>query len=263
MTQSGEPAAGGRRRRIAFLVSTGLASAFLGFALLPTLALLFTNWLPADAWLAVRADRSPGDQVHRLHSLALGVISAGMLTGVVLQLHRPRRKVGALLMALAAVLAVALGSIITGTFTVAGVAPFLVVILLLCVLHPSARALLRPSPVNLPMLALAGLAAGPWIAYALGLRDAAGPVGDADHRSFVAAVALLVPLWAIIGTGGRPGWAFPAGAAVLAAACVGFQSLLFPDALSGLEAGWASAAVAWGVAYGTVAGLRAREARTP
>ena len=259
MTRRAEPTAEGRVRRIAFLVSTGLASAFLVVALLAAYPLLFTNWLPGEAWLSVRPDRSPGDQVHRLHSLALAVISWGMLSGVVLQLHRPRRKVGALLMALATVLAVASGSVITGTFTVGGVAPFLVVVLLPAVLHPSAGELIRVPGVNRPMLALALLAAGPWIAYALSVGEAArlaGPGGDVDHLMFVATVALVVPLWAIIGTAAKPGWAFPAGAAVVAAGCVGLQSLVFPDALSGLEPAWAAAALVWSFAYGVASRLR-------
>jgi hypothetical protein len=201
VTQQGEPTAAGNARRISFLIAIALASAFLLFALLATYPLLFTNWLPTDAWLTVRPDRSPGDQVHRLHSLALGVISWGVLSGVVLQFHRPQRKVGALLMALTGVVAVACGEMITGTFTVAGMAPFLLLILVTCVLHPSARAIIRPSRVNLPMLALTLLAAGPGIAYALSVGGAArlaGPDGDVEHLTFVVTITLLVPLWALI-----------------------------------------------------------------
>lgn len=74
-------------------------------------------------------------------------------------------------------------------------------------------------------------------------------------------VALLIPLWGLIGATGKPGWAFPAGAAVIASACVGLQSLMFPDALSGLQPLWAWAALAWCIAYGITAWLRSRRIR--
>lgn len=67
------------------------------------------------------------------------------------------------------------------------------------------------------MLALTLLAAVPWIVYALRIGRAAGragPDGDVEHVTFVVTVALLVPLWALVGTTAKPGWTFPAGAAV-------------------------------------------------
>lgn len=264
MTEAAKPAVAGRVRRISFWVVIGLACLLLLLALLAAYPLLFTNWLPTDQWLAVRTDRSPGDQVHRLHSLALGVIAWGMLVGVVLQFHRAERKVAALLMALAVPVALALGEMITGTYTVAGTAPFLLLILAACALHPSARAIVRLPHLDLPMLTLTVIAAGPWIAYAMSVGETARlavPEGDIEHWNFTASVALLAPLWGLIGATDKPGWKFPAGAAVLASACVGLQSLLFPDALSGLQPLWAWAAVAWCIAYGVAAWLRSRRAR--
>lgn len=265
MTQEAKPVATDRVRRISFWVVIGLAGLFLLIALLAAYPLLFTNWLPTDAWLAVRTDRAPGDQVHRLHSLALGVIAWGMLAGVALQFNRPERNVAALLMALAAPVAIALGEMLTGTYTVTGTAPFLLLILAACALHPSARAFIRLPGLDLPMLALTVIAAGSWIAYALGVGETArvaGPDGDIQHLTFMVSVALLIPLWGLIGATGKPGWAFPAGAAVLASASVGLQSLMFPNALSGLKPLWAWAAVAWCIAYGVAAWLRSRRARS-
>ena len=73
-------------------------------------------------------------------------------------------------------------------------------------------------------------------------------------------VALLILLWGLIGATDKPGWAFPASAAALASACLGLQSLMFPDVLSGLEPLWAGAAVAWCIAYGAAAWYRSRRA---
>lgn len=256
-----KPVTTGRVRRVSFWIAAGVTGAFLLVALLAAYPLLFTNWLPTDAWLAVRPDRSPGDQVHRLHSLALSVISWGALSGVALQFHRAWRKLGALLMSLAAVLAVACGLGITGTLDIAGMAPFLLLPLLTLALHPSARTITHLRQVDLPMLPLAVFAALTWVTYALNIAEAArvaGPDGDAEHLTFMVIVALAIPLWALLGTTKIPGWVFPASAAIVASACVGLQSLIFSDALSGLGPVWASAALAWCIAFGSAAWLRAR-----
>lgn len=265
MTQEASQLAGERVRRISFWVVIGLTSLFLLLALLAAYPLLFTNWLPTDAWLAVRTDRSPGDQVHRIHSLALGVIAWGMLSGVALQFIRPKQKVAALLMALAIPVAVASAEMLIGTYTVAGTAPFLILILAACALHPSARAFIRPPRLDLPMLVLTVIAAGPWISYALGVGETARvarPGGDTEHLTFIVSVALLIPVWGLMGATGKSGWAFPAGAAVLASGCLGLQSLIFPDALSGLQPLWAWATVAWCIAYAVAARVRSRQTRS-
>lgn len=259
----------GTLRGASFFVAVGLASSFLLVTLVGTYPLLFTNWLPAEAWLAVRPDRTRGDQVHRLHSMSLSLISWGMLAGVLLQVHRPRRKVAALLMAVAAVVAVVCGLILTGmsaTSTATGMAPFLVATLAPSVLHPANRALLKLPRMNRPMLAFAIVATGTWGAYAVDVGKAArtgGPDGDVEHLSFIVSVALLVPLWALIGASDKPGWEHPAGASVLTCVCVALQSLLFPDALSRLGPVWALAALVWCFAYGGSALVRARTARRP
>lgn len=263
MTQKAQPAVAGRARQISFWIVTGLASLFLLVVFLPAYPLLFINWLPIDAWLAVRPDRFPGDQVHRLHSLTLGIISWGMLAGFLLQFHRPVRKVAALLMPLAVVVAIACALMLTG-LTPAGLAEIAVealLVLVVCALHPSARAFIRPPRLDRPMLALTVIAAGPWIAYALGMAEAARtdpPFPENEHLMFMVIVAPLIPLWGLIGATDKPGWAFPAGATILATACVALQSLLFSDVLSGLEPLWAWSAVAWCIAYGGAAWLRMR-----
>lgn len=257
---------GGRIRRIAFGTVTALASLFLLVALLFAYPLILTNWLPRDAWLVVRADRfhpdlAAGDEVHRLHSLALGVIAWGMLAGIVLQVHRPARKTSALLASLAVPIAIAVGEMMTGTYTVGGTAPFLVAILLVVTLHPAARDLLRLPGWNLPMLGLAAVAALPWIMYAAGVGKAAHnaePEFEVGHMTFMSAVALLAVLWGIIGASDRAAWQYAAGASVVASASIGVQSVIFPDVLSGLSLPFATAAVVWCVAYGGAAILRTR-----
>jgi len=246
-------------RRIAFWVIVALVSFFLLAVLLPAYPLIAVNWLPNDAWLAVRPDHGPADVVHRLHSLALGVIAWGMLLGVGLQVHRPDQKLAALLAALAAPIAIAMGEMLTGTYTLAGTAPFIVAILLVAVLHPAARDLVRVPRWNWPMLALAAISAVPWVVYAAGLGKAAHgdvPEWDVEHLTFMAALAILAVLWGVVGASSHRGSQFAAGASLVAAGSIGLQSLIFPGVLSGLSTPWAIAALGWCLAYGGAAVVR-------
>lgn len=260
---------GGKVRRIAFGAAIALASLFVLVALLFAYPLIAVNWLPRDLWLVVRADRfhpdlAAGDEVHRLHSLALGVIAWGMLLGIVLQVHRPERKIPALLASLAVPIAIAVSEMMAGTYTVGGTAPFLVLILIVVVLHPAARDILRLPGWNLLMLGLAAVAALPWVMYAARMGQAAHnvvPAFEVGHVTFMSALALLAVLWAIIGAWNRAGWQYAAGASIVATASMGLQSVIFPDVLSVLLRPWAVAALVWCVAYGSAVFLRTRAAR--
>lgn len=251
----------GRVRRIAFRVAIALVSLFLLLALLSAYPLIAINWLPNEIFLAVRTDLEAGDVVHRLHSLALAVIAWGMLMGIVLQAHRPERKVSPLLTSLAVPVAIAVSEMLAGTYTVGGTAPFFILILTVVVLHPAARAIVRLPRWNFPMLGLAAATALPWVAYAVGLGEAAHnaePGFEVEHMTFVSALALLAVLWGSIGASNHTGWQYAAGASLVATACVGLQSIIFPDVLSGLSLPWAVAALAWCGAYGSAAVLRSR-----
>lgn len=259
----------GRARRIAFRVAVVVATLFTLLVLLFAYPLVFTNWLPDDLWLAVRTDRShpdltAADAAHRLHSLALGVLAWGMLLGILVQAHRPERRIAPLLVALAVIVAIAVSEALAGTITVGGTAPFLVVVLLVAVLHPAAGDMLRFPSWDLPMLGLAAAAAVPWGLYAARVgrtARAAGPEFEVGHLTFTSALALLAVLWGVIGASSHTGWKFAAGAAVVAGASIGLQSVLFPDVLSGLSFPWAAAALVWCTGYGAAAMLRGRAAK--
>lgn len=261
----------GRARRIAFKVVVVMATLFTLVALLFAYPLIVSNWLPVDLWLAVRTDAAhpdvtAADAVHRLHSLALGVLAWGVLLGILLQAHRPKRKVAPLLAALAVPIAIAVSETMAGTITVGGTAPFLVVILIVVVLHPAVRDMLRLPGWDLRMLGLAAAAAVPWVVYAARIATAArdlAPGFEVDHLEFTSAVALLAILWGVIGASDHTGWRYAAAASVVAAASIALQSVLFPDVLSGLSIPWAVAALVWSAAYGGAAVLRARGSHGP
>jgi hypothetical protein len=248
-------------RRISFWVVIGLATLFLLVALLSAYPLIIVNWFPHDLWLAVRTDHVAEDLVHRLHSLALGVISWGMLLGVVLQIHRPEKKVSALLASLAVPIAIAVSEMLAGTYTVAGTAPFLILILIAIILHPKVKDIVHLPKWNFPMLGLAVVATLPWIMYAVGIGKAAHNVDgfELDHMTFMSALALVTILWGIIGASNQASWQYAAGASLVATASIGLQSLIFPGVLSGLSLPWAIVALVWCISYGSAAILRSRK----
>lgn len=254
---------GGRARRVAFTVILALTIAVLLLLFLPSLPLIATNWLPAEAWLAVRADRVAGDQVHRLHSMALAILSWGMLTGIALQVHRPRRKVAALLVAVAVPIAIAVAEALAGSYTVAGTGPFFALFLLVCALHPAARELVRLPRLDRTMTILVLVAGAPWLAYALDVAQTVGAMDtphEVDHLEFMMALALLAPQWGLIAATDKSGWRIAVGAVLVLTACVALQSLIFPATLSGLSPIWAWAALAWCLAFGAAAWRRWRAA---
>lgn len=254
----------GRARRIAFRAVVVLATLFTLVVLLFAYPLIVTNWLPVDLWLAARTsgfhpDITAADAAHRLHSLSLGVLAWGTLLGIVLQANRPERRIAPLLVSLAVPVAIAASETVAGTITVGGTAPFLVVVLLVVVLHPAARDMLRLPSWDLPMLGLVAAATVPWVVYAAHVAQAARdvePAFEVDHLAFTSALAMLAVLWGIIGASSHSGWKFAAGASMVAGASIGLQSVLFPDVLSGLSLPWAVAALVWCAAYGGAAILR-------
>ncbi len=110
---------------------------------------------------------------------------------------------------------------------------------------------------------LTAVAAAAWIpfAYRQAQLQQLATTGDAhaemEHWNRMAVFALLVIIWALIGSSDRSGWRLTAWIAGLSSMWYGFQSLLFPAA-SAASLPWALAATGWGIAYIFVAERRAR-----
>ena len=253
-------ASAGRRRLVAFRIAAGLFTVAFLAGLLPALGGFALNWLPDAAFLRVRSDLEPGHVVHRLHSIALAVLSLGMILGAGVQLHAPGRKLGAMLMALAVPPALALGEALTGTFTVLGAGVPFALLVVIALLHPHASDLLRVRGMDPVMAGVALVGALPWIGY--GLAPAAevpsGPEWEVAHYGFVSSLGVVTVLWSLIGALDQRGWLWPAAAAGVAGAIVALQSLIFPYVLSGLSPAWAGAALLWVAAYLAAAVLRRR-----
>lgn len=255
-------------RSVLFTALVGLISLMLLVGLSPALKGLVVNWLPTDAFLAVRTDLGAADVVHRLHSTVVAVTFAGLIVGLAAQLHRPRRKVAPLLMALVVPIALAVGELMTGSYTVMGTAPPFVVLLAVAFSHPAAGEMLRVPRMSSVGFGLAAVAAVPWVMFS---RNQArlqqlGSAGDLDvvsgHWDMMTSFPILVLAWATIGASDYSGWRITAWVAGGAVAAFALQSIIFPYVLSGASPAWAAVALAWAVVYVSAAELRSRRLRT-
>ena len=226
--------------------------------------MIVVSWLPNETYLAIIDDPQMSDLLmHRMHDSILPVLAWSMLIGTVVQLRRPEDRVGPLLMVLAVPIIFLVVELGTGTFTVGLNIALLALLILLALLHPRARELVRIPRLNIFMTGLSVAAAATWIPFAYRqaqLQRFAGP-GDPhaamEHWNRMAVFALLVIVWSLIGAADYRGWRLTAWVAGLSSAWYGLQSLLFPSA-SAASLPWAVAAIGWGIVYIFAAERRAR-----
>lgn len=241
-------------RKRSFYAITSVSSLLLVALLGVTLAFPVLAWLP-DRVVFELFDVGPDALAHRRHELTIGFLGWMLLLGIVLQLRAPERKHALWLQAATIPIVLSVVEIVTGDFVVAETAPVLLVILLVGLLHPRASDLVRTGRLDPAMAGLSVLAAVPWVVFSVGqvrLQQLAA-VGDAHaqagHWGLMAAFAVLVVIWALIGASTLPGWWITGLLAALVSLAYGVHSLLFPAGASAAAAGWALAAVAWGAVY--------------
>lgn len=255
---------GPKVKRGVFFGVSGLTGAWLLVMLGFGLAFPVLAWFPDDTLFSLMDDVDPAALTHRLHELTVGVFSWTLLLGVVLQLHRPERKVAPLLAALAVPVVLSIVEIVNGNFVVADTLPLLVPLLAVGLLHPTRRALVRVGRFDLPLAGLTALAAVPWMVFAFSQArlqrvDVTGDVhAEAGHWGLMAGFGLLVLVWGLIGASDRTGWRITGFVAALSSMLYGLHSLLFSEVASAASTGWAIAAVLWGVVYGAAAWRRGR-----
>lgn len=259
---------GSKTRRVAFRVLVALTSLWVLALMVFALTEVVFMWLPRDTLLSVGQTLDLGDieLAHRAHFMSVGVVAWALLLGVVVQLRRPARREAPMLHALALVVGAAVVFALHGTFGewLTQELTLLVPVVLLALLHPRARQLVRMPTWDRAMTALAAVAAVPWLFFAvtqaqLQWRNVAGDThADMEHWAAVALLALLVVACAFIGATDHTGWRLTAWIAAIAAANYGLHSLVYPEPASAAPTLWALAAVAWGVAYAATIIRRSR-----
>lgn len=196
---------------------------------------------------------------HRVHDLTFGFLIATAVVGISAQLRRPAKNVAGMVMALVPFVALLLagvfaadpGVILSAERVLIGAGTVMVAIL-----HPAGRGLLRSlsvARINRILLALIAIAAIPLLVFAssnLGLqRSVADDHAAAGHYGFMAAFAFAVIGVGLLASLRPDGWRLAAWVAGLLPVLLGLVSLVYPDASSSLDVGWALVAVAWGAAF--------------
>lgn len=237
-----------------------LLVALFGFGL----AFPVLGFLPDETLFSLMDDVDAAALSHRLHELTVGIFSWAVLLGVLVQFRKPERKLAPLLAALAVLVVLGIVEAINGNLVIADTLILLIPLLAVAFLHPRAKDLLRFGRLDRGLAGLTALAAVPWVIFAVSQAqlqqgEVTGDVhAEAGHWGFMAAFALLVVVWGMIGASDRPGWRITGFMVALASVLYGLQSLLFPEVASAAPAGLALAATAWGVVYGVVAWRRGR-----
>jgi hypothetical protein len=193
--------------------------------------------------------------IHRLHNVAFMALY-GVLLGVALLAcaWRPEQNVSAFFVAVGSGIAGAVAGLASGDF-VSGVwytGPISIAVL--WALHPSRRALLRASGVDLPTALLSLAALGPAIAWLLTQSDfqQTGNAGDEHwefhHYSGMAAAALALPICGLAASLRESGRRLGAWLVGLSAVLIGAGSLALADYAGAFDALWAWLTLAWGLA---------------
>lgn len=229
--------------------------AFLLFTLQEPLQFSYAAWLPGYEQPA-----------HRVHHVMIGSILALLVLGVLVQLYRPSRRVGAFV----------LSSLVVGTVFVAtvigagieggiGLAVFVIPLIVLGLLHPTVRQF-RPSRATMDrrMMVLALVGAIPLILYGIFQLNLQMTMVD-DHVAFehylmMAGGAFTIGLGAILAAFRPIGWrALVYGIGALAVV-VAVASIVFPGGEQGTNFGLVGGAlvVLWAIVFVAVAELRAR-----
>lgn len=214
-----------------------------------------------------------GDEFHRTHDVAYGLLFTTLVVGVLAQLRRPQRNVAAMAMAIMPAGGLLLAGILTEQMDrVVQFNPFryaAAVTAVATLLHPTGRAFFhsfRASRISWPMLALVGVAAVPLVGFASTNIRLQRTVTDVHsfmgHYGFMTALCYTVIGVGLLASLRPVGWRLTAWAAGLLPVLLAATSLLYPDSTSSLDTAWAIAAIAWGTAFMSVA-ARTKDAETP
>ena len=201
---------------------------------------------------------------HRVHDLTFAFLMTTGVVGILAQLRRPSKNVAGMVMALIPFAALALAGILAGEFEIVArrnparaIGPIAAVAALL---HPTGRSLFRSfriARVNWIMVALVGVAGVPFLRFASTNIRLQGNVPDEHffqgHYGFMAAFAFTVIGVGLLASVRPDGWRLTAWVAGILPALLGLTSLVYPDASSSLDLGWALAAIAWGAVFIAVA----------
>ena len=223
-------------------------------------------WLPALGLVDLTAPWFQ-DETTVVHDIGYGVVT-GLIApmGFLAQLRSPERAIAGLQQVAACALACATAGLIADEryLVLAGALGAATLVALL--LHPVGGTFLAaPDEVSPVLLALAMLAGGPLALYALETaayqRDGVPPVdfhATLGSWAGLTAMAVAIPVVAMLAGIRTVGWRVPAQSAAGACAFWGLASAAYPDRPASEGRGWGLAAMAWAAVFAAVALRQAR-----
>ena len=222
-----------------------------------------------SAPLAIISFIDDAESIHRLHYVALTPLYGVLLgTALLVCAWRPEQNVSAFFVAAGSGIAGAVAGLASGDFVSGGWFTGPISIVVLWVLHPSRRSLLRASGVDLPTALLSLVALAPAIAWLLTQSEfqRTGQVGDPHwefhHYSGMAAAALALPICGIAASLREPGRRLGVWLVGGSALFVGAGSLALADYAGAFDALWAWLTLAWGLGIIVLAETRTRRDTT-
>lgn len=202
--------------------------------------------------------------IHHLHDIGVATMLWLMTLGIIVQVRRPERQVGAMQQVLLVILTLTGLTALSRPDTLVGpLALAFGLVFAGAALHPAradvARVRLRADPF---MAALAVLAAGPLLAYARGqlrLDHSGVPIAaHGGHWTAMAALAVSIVVLALLAATRPRGWRVPVWSAGGAAFLFGTASAVLPRLASSMGPTWGALTAAWGVAFVVTAEVRYR-----
>lgn len=246
-------------RRPVFYAITIAFGAFLLFALQEPLQFVIAAWLPGyDA------------PTHRVHHLMIGALLVLLVLGVLVQLYRPRERVGAFVLAAVIVGAITLASVIgEGIGAVGGLLIFILPVIVLGVLHPSFRSF-RPRRASMDrwMMGVAIVGAAPLAVFAALQLNLHLTLADDhvlfEHYIMMAGGALTIAVGALLASFRPVGWRMLVYGIAALAIVVAAGSIVFPEPTQGTNFGLIGGAlvIIWAIAFVAISeyGVRASPA---
>lgn len=202
--------------------------------------------------------------VHQFHDVGVASLLWLLLVGLLAQLRRPVRQVGAMQQTLIVALLMLGATAIARPATL--LSPLLVPLILaygVAAVHPARREVARIRWRLDPVVAgFVAVAAGPLLAFArqqLSYDFSALPVvAHGGHWTTMATLATAIPVLALFSATRPRGWRVPAWSAGAAAILFGVASFALDHRPSSVGPIWSALAVGWGAGFIVLSELRQR-----
>lgn len=193
--------------------------------------------------------------IHQFHDIGVASVLWLVLMGLVVQYREPARHVAAMQQALVVILVLLAATAVArpGTLINPLLLPFALAIVA-AAMHPSRREIgqLRRD-LDLPLFAVAALAAGPAFIYVRGqlrLDSSLLPLAaHGGHWTSMATLAAAVIVLAFLSATRPRGWPVLIWSAGSAAFLFGLASFFLPHQASSVGQGWSVLAMAWAMAF--------------